>query len=530
MAFRGVGKSWITAAFVVWVLWNDSSLNILVVSASKDRSDAFSTFVKRIIYEWPLVHVLIPRQGQRDSNENFDVGPAPASQAPSVKSVGITGQITGTRADLVIFDDVEVPKNVETITAREKLSERVKEAAAVLKPEGPKVVLYLGTPQLEDSLYTKLSKRGYYIRIWPARYPNDKLLETYQRLGGELGPVLQRDMQNRGAKVGSTTDPDRFNELELKERELEYGRSGFALQFQLDTSLSDADRYPLKLRDLVVMDLDKEVAPNKVVWSGGPEQHLPDLPVVGLTGDRWQGRMVAYAQDGKEVGGWGEYQGSLMSIDPAGRGKDELAYTITKMLHGQIFLLKAGGFRQGYEQQTLVKLAKMARDYSVQDFVIESNFGDGMWTRLFMPVLNKYHKASLDPEENEVRHSSQKEVRIIDTLEPVMNAHRLIVGKDVVLDDWENVDEADHEYHLRRLFYQLTRLTRDRGALKYDDRLDALAIAVAYWIEHMDRDVDQQVAAHNEALLDEELESFLEGITGRAKHKGWLAEFGADDR
>lgn len=41
-AFQGVGKSWITSAYVVWLLYMNPQLNILVVSASKTRVRHFS--------------------------------------------------------------------------------------------------------------------------------------------------------------------------------------------------------------------------------------------------------------------------------------------------------------------------------------------------------------------------------------------------------------------------------------------------------------------------------------------------------
>jgi integrase len=50
-AFRGVGKSWITSAYDVWLLYMNPQLNILVVSASKSSSDDFTTFTLRPINE-----------------------------------------------------------------------------------------------------------------------------------------------------------------------------------------------------------------------------------------------------------------------------------------------------------------------------------------------------------------------------------------------------------------------------------------------------------------------------------------------
>jgi hypothetical protein len=96
------------------------------------------------------------------------------------------------------------------------------------------------------------------ITIWPARYPDAKRLETY---GNKLSRIIANDLVERPEIVHRTTDPDRFTDIDLSERELSYGRSGFSLPLMLDTRLSDAERYPLKLADLVVMDTDREKAP-----------------------------------------------------------------------------------------------------------------------------------------------------------------------------------------------------------------------------------------------------------------------------
>ena len=52
------------------------------------------------------------------------------------------------------------------------------------------------------------------------------------------------------------TDPDRFDSSDLLEREASMGRSNFMLQFMLDTSLSDAEKFPLKMADLVVTSVN----------------------------------------------------------------------------------------------------------------------------------------------------------------------------------------------------------------------------------------------------------------------------------
>jgi len=492
-AFRGVGKSWLTSAFVCWLLVNNPQLKILVVSASKERADAFSTFVKRLINEIPMLQHLKPSDGQRDSVIAFDVGPATPDHSPSVKSVGITGQITGSRADVLIADDVEVPNNSSTQMMRDKLSEAVKEFDAILKPGGR--IIYLGTPQTEMSLYNQLPERGYEVRIWPALYPELSQVIKYQ---GKLAPMITQGLEQDASRVSQPTDPKRFSEEDLLERRASYGKAGFALQFQLDTSLSDADRYPLKVSDLVIQNLNPTMGHLKVAWAAAPELCINDLPNVALTGDRFY-RPMWKSDD------MNEYTGAVMSIDPSGRGKDETGYACVKALAGNLFLTEAGGITGGYELETLEALAYAAKRNQIKYIIIEANFGDGMFTQLLKPVLARIYPCTVE----EVKHSTQKEARIIDTLEPVMSTHRLIVDQRVIQKDFDTAPDVKYS-----LFYQMTRLTRDRGALVHDDRLDALAIAVAYWTETMARDNNKAATDIKSAAMDKELKNFHRNVFG----------------
>lgn len=498
-AFRGVGKSWITSAYVVWRLMLNPDLKFLVVSASKDRANNFTTFTRRLITEIDILNPLRPTQDQRDSMISFDVGPARPDHSPSVKSVGIFGQLTGTRADEIIPDDIEVPNNSLTQVMRERISEAVKEFDAILKPGG--TVTFLGTPQCEQSLYNVLPGRGYEVRIWPARYPNDAQVAAY---GDRLAPTILHAMGRGKGIVGCSTDPLRFSDIDLMERELSYGRAGFSLQFMLDTTLSDADRYPLRLRDLVVMDADlSATAPEKLLWAASPDLAYDDLPCVGLNGDRYyHARMVAPE--------WLPYTGSVMAIDPAGRGKDETSYAVVKMLNGYLFLVASGGLKTGYSEETLTYLAKTAKEHKVNAIIVESNFGDGMFTELLKPYLARIHPCAIE----EVRHNKQKELRIIDTLEPVISSHKLVVTADVIRKDFNSTRDYPTEHaHKYQLFWQMSHITRDRGALMQDDRLDAVTMAVGYWVEQMAQDVDKSV----QARLDQELMDELATFSGEAR-------------
>jgi hypothetical protein len=509
-AFRGVGKSWITSAYVVWLLYMNPQLNILVVSASKNRADDFTTFTLRLINEMPILQHLIPRTDQRQSKISFDVGLAAASHAPSVKSVGVTGQLAGSRADVLIADDIEVPNNSATQGMRDKLSEAVKEFDAILKPNGR--IIYLGTPQNQESLYNKLPDRGYSVRIWPARYPNEDQLVS---LGNKLAPKIKKEIADDAELLGKSTDPQRFTDYDLAEREASYGRSGFALQFMLDTRLSDAERYPLKVSDLVVMDIPTSEAPDKVVWASGEQYVVQELPNVAFNGDYYHKPMHISEQ-------FEEYSGSVMSIDPSGRGKDETGYAVVKMLNGFLYVRRCGGVDGGYSEEALQKLAMIAKEENVNEIIVESNFGDGMFNQLMTPILTKIHPVTL----SEVRHNTQKEKRIIDVLEPVMNQHKLVVDKKLIKQDYESTQHLPPESSLRyQLMYQMTRLTAERGALSNDDRLDSLAMAVQYWVDAMAQDAEQRIGARREEVLRNEVDKVLQSASmGLAVITGHIAD------
>lgn len=501
MAFRGVGKSWICSAYVVHQLLLDPSKNILVVSASKTRSDDFSTFTLRLIHEIPVLEGLKPRDGQRFSKISFDVGPAPASHAPSVKSLGITSQLTGSRADIIVADDVEVANNSATQGMRDKLSDQVKEFDAIIKPLDTSRILFLGTPQCEDSIYTKLRERGYNTRIWPSEYVGKDKNDTIYE--GAIAPFIN-DATNDD-NIGRSTEPLRFNDIDLEERKLSYGRSGYALQFLLNPRLSDADRYPLKINDFIVQDLDNDVAHEKYVWASGPDQVVEDIPNVGFNGDRYHRPLQA-------LGDMVDYTGSVMAIDPSGRGKDETAYAVVKMLNGFLFIHACNGIRGGYGDNVLKELSTIAKRFKVNEIVVESNMGDGMFTELLKPIINAIYPVTI----NEVRHNIQKEKRIIDTIEPVLNAHRLVVDPSVIKNDFNTALTYPIEIQNRyMLFYQLSRITGEKGSLLQDDRLDALAMAVNYWTEQMSANADLKIEDRRKELLNEELEKFVNSVFHR---------------
>jgi len=507
-AFRGIGKSWLTVALVIWMLYWCPQYRILVVSASKDAANEFSTFCFRLINEMPGLSHLRPRIGQRDSKIAFDVAEATPDKAPSVKSLGITSQLTGSRADIVVLDDIEIPSNSLTQAMRAKLAEQIKEIDAILKAVPHARVIVLGTPQCEQSVYNEMQKRGYVARIWPSRFPDEKECEEY---GSRLAPTIATRMANASeALVGQPTDPKRFTDTDLAERALSYGKAGYAMQFQLRTKLADAEKYPLKVNRLIVMDCDNANGPEKPIWCNDPERRINDLANVAMNGD-------FYHMPLEIIGKWIPYAGIVMSIDPAGRGKDETSYCVLAQLNGFFYVLACGGLQGGYDEHVLRKLVSIAKTFAVRHVVIEANFGDGMFTSLLNPYfLRDDYPVTLE----EVKHSVQKEKRILDTLEPLLGTKRIVMDRGVIEADLKTISdyslETQHQYSL---IYQLTRLTREKGSLVHDDRLDALAIACNYFKEEAAADADTEQEAKRIADLDLMLEKFVEDYTG-IKTKG----------
>ena len=435
----------------------------MIISASKERADNMSIFLQKLIIETPwLVHLRPKSDDSRWSRISFDVNCSP-HQAPSVKSVGITGQLTGSRADLMILDDIEVPGNSMTELMREKLLQLCTEAESILTPKDDSRILFLGTPQTTFTVYRKLAERNYRPFVWPARYPTK--LDNYE---GLLAQALQEDC-DQGAVPGTPTDPDRFDDLDLLEREASMGRSNFMLQFMLDTSLSDAEKFPLKMADLVITSVNPKSAPDSVVWCSDPQNVIKDLPTVGLPGDYFYSPMQLQGE-------WLPYSESICSVDPSGRGTDETAAAYISQRNGFLYLHEMRAYKDGYSDTTLLDILRGCKKFGVTKLVIETNFGDGIVGELFKKHLQQT-KQGIDVEE--VRANVRKEDRIIDSLEPILNQHRLIVDRSVVDWDYKSNPEAPPESRLLyMLFYQMSRMCREKGAVKHDDRLDCLAQGV----------------------------------------------------
>jgi len=357
----------------------------------------------------------------------------------------------------------------------------------------------LGTPQTEETVYWQLEQKGYKPLVIPARYPNPSEFVKYR---GYLLKKIQAQVEADADLIGHSTDKQRFSDFELAQSEASYGRSDFMLQFMMDTSLSDADKHPLKLSDLIIFNASENKAPMVLSWASDPDLYLKQYANLGFTGDRWYKPLFVDNE-------WKEFEGKVMFVDPSGRGVDQTAYAIVGSLNGYLYLLDCGGFKDGYTEEVLKALSNAAKDHKVNTIVVEPNYGGGMFNQLLIPVLHGIYKGCsvIDAEWSQ----GQKEKRIIDTLEPVMNRHKLIVSENVIQKEIEEANK-DPKYCL---FWQMTRLTADRGSLAHDDKIEAVAGAVNYWVKSMARDDVTEKEKLKERLKEQALKDWMNRVRAR---------------
>ena len=515
--FRSLGKSYITSAYAIWRLMrNPRDEKIMVVSATGSKSKEFVAQTKGICQSMPLVQWLLegPRDNgatRRDMAEQFDVAGASLSQSYSVVARGITGQITGSRATLLIADDIEVERNSLTEEARRRIVKIVQsDFVPITKTEwGKGDIIFLGTPQTEESVYNTLVKEmGFRCFTIPVRFPTADKLKNYLLTDNQTGREVNilahylRDLfDNNKIKHGGPTD-SRFAEDELMHIEAK-GKASFALQYMLDTSLSDAERYPLRQSDLIVMSCNPLKAPLTVQWGRHNDKHnlVRDIPNVGFSGDHMLRPLFVDTE-------WEPYESKVLFVDPSGRGKDETAWAVVGALNGILYVLQVCGFASD-PAEAMARIAVDAKKYNVSTIEVEPNYGQGMWVTAFQPILSNIWQGGCTVVESEWA-KGQKEGRIIDTLEPVMAQHRLVLDEDLAK------REARTEDHTFSLLYQLTHITRDRGALRHDDRLDALSGAVAHYMRSMGQDVDEAARGVLQQRMDDEIDDFMEFMEGGA--------------
>ena len=513
MAQRGQAKTTITAAYAVWCLIHDPTTRILIVSAAGSQASDISTLIVRIVMTMDELQCLRPDKtmGDRTSVEHFDVHYSlkGIDKSASVACAGISATLQGKRADVLIADDIESSKNSLTALMREQLLALTRDFTSICSTGR---IIYLGTPQSSESVYNTLPSRGFTIRIWPGRFPTPAQMLHY---GEHLAPSIRRACENspilqRGGgldgTVGRPVDPIVMPEQALQKKELDQGAAYFSLQHMLSTKLLDADRYTLKTENMVCMAMAYEdMLPLEVHRNMGKQvTHMVDA------------KTYTFSTAHPNEAGVAKRQFRLMYLDPAGggagknnQGGDETGYVILDFLNGNVFLQHCSSVKGGYDGKQLEELADIAFEFKPDKILIEKNFGFGAFSAVWLPVLrSKWEAASVEDD----MVFGQKELRIIDTLEPVLGRGALIVNESVIKNEYKSI--AHHpaaRAHTFSLFHQLTKITKDRDSLIHDDRLDALAGAVKYYSNMLAIDQTKKLESQKKA----EFQKWLKDPMGR---------------
>lgn len=522
MAQRGEAKSTLAALYAVWCIIQRNSTRVLIISAGEEQANEVATLVVRLIMNWEILEYLRPdrTQGDRTSVTAFDVHFAlkGLDKSPSVACIGITGTLQGKRADLLIADDIESTKNGLSATQRAQLLHLSKEFTSICTHGD---ILYLGTPQSKDSIYNTLQGRGFEIRIWAGRYPS---VEEEERYAGRLAPMIVQAMQANpslrtgggidGSK-GQPTDPDRYTDEALIEKELDKGPEDFQLQYMLDTSLMDAMRQQLKLSDLIVANFSSELLPELVAWQAVTQNQVPlgqDFPVT-MARMYYAAPLESHYVKPTDV---------FMYIDPAGGGSDEIGYGVGTAVGPYIHVLEVGGLKGGLNPVTELELCDIVRRNKVTRIKVESNMGHGLFEISVRAILNA--TTDLGHVANAVSgeySTGQKEKRIIDSLVSPMQRHRVIVHQAVF--DADVRCGKQHSLDKRTnysLWYQLANITTDRNSLVNDDRIEAFAGVVREFKQVLDQ--DEHKAADKRAQA--EVQTYIKDPMGYGKsgkeHKG----------
>ncbi len=505
-AFREASKSYIAGNRALHRLCLDPvNEKVLLTGATAKKPQEVSDWMLKTIMALELFEPLRPRRDQRQSVIAWDVGPASIDQAPSCRVSGILSPgLTGSRATFILPDDVENENNSVTPLKQQRLASAFNELVAILKVPAPgqmkRAIRVLGTPHIETSLYLELSRnRNYKIRYFPARYPDPTDENAWDCYDGHLCPQLVEEVQTHPQLIGMPTDPERFPEEVLEEKELRGTRAWVQLQYMLNCRLSTAERFPCRLGDLIVMGLDGKALPELVSWSSSQEHRIQGLQCVGLGSDRHYHRPAA-------LGNWlqrSEVWRVAMAIDPSARGKDEMGWVVLAELNGNMFALDWGGTQVGFEDETLINLCEKAKQWQVQTVIPEPNYGGGMFNKVLLPHIQRIYPECSILDADEVPWSTaQKEVRIVNTVAPLVQQHRLVANEARIRSEFEEAELDKESGHKRTLMFQLSRVTTERGCLQWIDRLDALAIGCAWFEDSAALDQEKRKKERDDQRLE----------------------------
>ena len=380
MAFRSAGKSTMVGLFAAWLIYRKTDIRILVLAADITLAKKMVRNVKRIIERHPLTKNLKPNRADQWASDRFTVKRMMELRDPTMIAKGVTSNITGSRADIVICDDVEVPNTSDSAEKRENLRERLGEIPCVLVAGGTQ--LYVGTPHTYHSIYADMPRTEF--------GEETPFLDGFERLSI---PILD--------EKGEITWPERYSHAAIEQMRIDTGPNKFdsqmmlkfvnIMQGRLDPELLQiydaAIEYDRMLGALFIGQM--KMAGASCWWD----------PAFGKAGGDSSVCAVVFAD---EVGNYYLHHLAYIRVNEADE-TDEAT------------------------QQSRI-IAQIAKEFYIPCITVETN-GIGR----FLPNIlrNELSKAKAPARVNETHSSRPKAVRIIEGFDALMAAKRLFVHKSV---------------------------------------------------------------------------------------------------
>ena len=394
MAFRSSGKSTLVGLFAAWLLYRNPQLRILVLAADFGLAKKMVRNVKRIIELHALTSGMKPDKADQWASDRFTVKREFELRDPSMLARGISSNITGSRADIVICDDVEVPGTCDTAEKRADLREKLLEISYVLVPGGTQ--LYVGTPHTFMTIYADEPR---------ADYGEDRaFLEGFRLL---KIPVLD--------ERGKSAWPERFNALTLEQIKLQTGPNKFASQMMLKPVNIAEGRLDPELLNIYDGELDycKELQ----------TLFLGDRKLVSASG-WWDPAFGTAAGDNSVL--------ACLFTDEEGN------YFLHRLEYIKIKPRASDAKRQSEEQPGQQSdeataqcriVSRLARALYLPSVTVETNGIGGFLPSILRNVMAE-HRTPCSV--NSAASTRPKDIRILEGFDAVMAARRLYVHKSVI--------------------------------------------------------------------------------------------------
>lgn len=481
LGYRGLAKTLESVLYVLWELYKDPTLQIKVWAANQALAADSTQMMLRCIQDIPFLMHMAPTGDMDRSVLSFDVQGRGLFVGSSVAAYGIQGGVTGTRADILIIDDPETSVNGETVKKRVAIDRSMSEAVNVIKDGGR--IIVLGTVHFEDSLYLRLLEKGYKMHLFPIEVPSEKTQELCWLYYPE---ALRRFMKpTERPPVAPGTPLDRFSASEIALKRSE-GLLNFERQFLVNPFSTHLSRKPFNLSKLIVFNATKTELPIRFQHTADP-QYLDEGAMEHSSAMLRDKLYRPYQWDSNTK----PYDRKILYVDPAGSGADETAMVVLGVSSGYAVILHVEGLAGGSgERENQLKIIEVAKRFEVDEICIEDNFGQGLLAQLLRQTwwsehMGWNHSMRTIPI---TEHTSRikKSVKILQTIDAVLNSGRLIMTPEALLSDYESalVHSAENRVTYR-LTHQLSYFSESGRELEHDDRIDALASALHVLKEYL---------------------------------------------